>query len=161
MAAQSYNIPNFLTISPLGGIAEAYKMYKDIEREGRNDEYAREKDARGFGIQEEHNRLTEARNEQANEYHLAHINMEGAKIQEAARLKQAEIEWAKDPNNPDSKYKLAMGSAAGANAYNGSVDSQLKGLQQLLAMPEVQTIFGQRGGGGNNMSPAQQPRNLR
>jgi hypothetical protein len=43
-----YAIPNLPVYSPLAGIADLYKTYKDIEHQQEQDAYTKEKDAREF-----------------------------------------------------------------------------------------------------------------
>ena len=47
--AQVYGIPQYPVYSPLAGIADLYKTYKDVQRQEAQDAYAKEKDARMLG----------------------------------------------------------------------------------------------------------------
>jgi hypothetical protein len=132
-----YAIPNLPVYSPLAGIADLYKEYKGIQRQEAQDTYAKEKDAKGFSLQEQE--LAAARDRMAFDAELA-----GRRMQHEGALQQAKLDWDKDPNNPENKYKLGTLAVAQQTAKrNAAKDEEER--QSMLAFlngsggPGVQT----------------------
>jgi hypothetical protein len=165
--AQIYEIPRFNTASPLAGIAQLYATYKGIERQDAQDQYAKEKDAKTFALQEQEVGATRDRTAMEAEIAARRMQHEGA-------LQQAKMDWEKDPNNPDTKYRLAMADAALKNAntqagldaahadYFGQLGSDLAATRELMSkfgniILEAQQKAGQAPTPLGNLAPTGNP----
>lgn len=139
--AQVYGIPQYPVYSPLAGIAELYKTYKDIQRQEAQDAYAKEKDAKTFGLQEQE--LQAMRERMALDAETA-----GRRMQHEGALQQNKLDWEKDPNNPDTQYRLGMVEVARQNANTqaglGAAHANLYAQQaaDTAATRELMSKFG-------------------
>lgn len=147
--AQVYGIPQYPVYSPLAGIADLYKEYKAIQRQEAQDAYAKEKDAKTFGLKEQE--LEVMRDRMALEAETA-----ARRMQHDGGLAQNKLDWEKDPTNSENIYRLTAAEVATQKAKTdaGLAASQIAESQANRRMLDVAARMWMDAYGGKAGQPA-------
>ena len=101
--AQVYGIPQYPVYSPLAGIADLYKTYKELERQDALDAYAKEKDAQDFALRKQQADSTSAYQTGVlnNQKEQLGIQRENAKWENPVYASAELHRMVLDPNTPE------------------------------------------------------------
>lgn len=147
--AQVYGIPQYPVYSPLAGIADLYKTYKDMERQDALDAYAKEKDARTYALEQQkvndqkayqQGMLTDRQGERQENYASNWMRNELArlKMEQDARIANCNGE---DANTPQCLQAKAYGlMAQNRGDQTQTIDPRLLDEQARAFNNQYQTL---------------------